>query len=459
MGNVVLKVEAEKILDCDVLVVGLGMSGFSAAVSAARAGVRVVAAEKFGFPGGVATAGLMASISNYFVNRDGEQITKGLPIELLDRMVEAGGLQKDYMRKNQPQIPLDPEILKRVMIKMLTESGVVTLYNSVFLDVIKQENLVTDVVFHGMDSIYSISAKQIIDATGDLAVFRRAGGDFEEQEDAGTLCYRMDNVDIDKIVDWFEQNSESYSEQMDIPTSLEDTITNWRKYGVFHLPHGGGGNIDVVKKALDKGVFDKNYGEHCTNREGFGLFSCRANNGAVIINSNKFIGNCYKVQIESERENEARLHIESQVEFLKSYFPGFENAYLRDSAIQIGHRFPRRAICNKMFMLDSFLNGEEVDDCIGYVGEVDRRTTPYGLMKKSGKLPLSMIISDDLPNVIVGSAKNPYTEKYGMIRGQAGCLVMGRGAGVTAAVACKNNSTVNLVEIEKIQEELLKQGM
>ena len=108
-------------LDCDVLVVGAGVSGFAAAVSAARAGVDVVLAEKNHYPGGVATSGLMCSMSNYFVTRQGAQVTTGLPIEFIDRLVSEYGAMGDYLRPAQPQIPNDPEVVKRVMIEMLRE--------------------------------------------------------------------------------------------------------------------------------------------------------------------------------------------------------------------------------------------------------------------------------------------------------------------------------------------------
>jgi len=84
----------------------------------------VVLAEKNHFPGGVATSGLMCSISNYFVTRDGTQITTGLPIEFIDRLVSEGGTMADYLRPTQPQIPNNPEVVKRVMIEMLRESKV-----------------------------------------------------------------------------------------------------------------------------------------------------------------------------------------------------------------------------------------------------------------------------------------------------------------------------------------------
>ena len=119
--------EIPLLLDCDVLVVGAGMSGFSAAVSAARTGANTVLAEKNRFPGGVSTSELVCSMSNYFVTRDGTQVTTGLPVEFVDRLVAENGAMKEYLRPTQPQIPNDPEVVKRVMIKMLRESNARTL--------------------------------------------------------------------------------------------------------------------------------------------------------------------------------------------------------------------------------------------------------------------------------------------------------------------------------------------
>ena len=112
-----------------------------------------------------------------------------------------------------------------------------------------------------------------------------------------------------------------------------------------------------------------------------------------------------------------------------------------------------------MYTRSEFLDGVPQDNCIGLVGEVDRRTKPFGLTRKAGQLPLSMLISRAAPNVIVGSAKNPFTEQWGMIRGQAGCLVMGSGAGAAAAVSVRTGTDVIDVDVKTVQEELRNQGV
>ncbi len=460
--NVTLKLPARQIpvlLDCDVLVVGAGTSGFAAAVSAARAGVNTVLVERNHFPGGVATSGLMCSISNYFVTRDGTQVTTGLPVEFIDRLVAGDGAMKDYLRPTQPQIPNEPEVVKRVMITMLRESNVRTLYGSVLCDILMDGEIIKAGVFQARDQTFAVTAKQFVDASGDLAVIRRAGGEYKQKNDASTLLNRMAHVNIDKIIDWFEDNPDSYSPEQDIPTSLEDTIRNWREYGVFHLPHGGGKNIRVVREALENGVYPEQFGKHVRDIAVFGLFATRCNRGTVLINSNWCFGDCYDVIAESEREEESRLLAEMQAEFLIKHFPGFENAYLVETACEIGHRISRTFIGKSTLSINDFLDGKTFPDVVGLVTEVDRRTKPFGLLKKAGNIPLSIMIGDKPLNAIVGSARNPDTERPGMIRGQAGCLVLGRGAGVAAAEAVKQDVPVNAVDVQKVQNELRRQNV
>ena len=451
--------EIPVLLDCDVLVIGAGMSGFAAALAAARSEVDVVVAEKNHFPGGVATSGLMCSISNYFITRDGTQVTTGIPIEFINRLVTENGSMPEFLRPTQPQIPNDPEIVKRVMIKMLREAKVRSLYGSLLCDIDVDGGEVKACIFQGRDQTFAVRAKQYVDASGDLSVIKRAGGKFDEKDDGTTLLNRMANVDIDKIIDWFAENADSYSPQQDIPTSLEDTIKNWREFGVFHLPHGGGKAIKVVKEALESGKYSDTYGKHAVNIGCFGLFSARCNRGTMLINSNWFHGDVYDIIDESEREEEGRLLAEMQSEFLIKYFPGFENSYLLETATEIGHRISRTLKGRIRLSHKDFADGKKFPDVLGLVTEVDRRTKPFGLLKKAGNIPLGMLVNDDTPNSIVGSAKNPSTERPGMVRGQAGCLVLGQGAGVAAAEAVKQGVPVNAIDVMGAQKELRKQNV
>jgi len=393
------------------------------------------------------------------VTRDGTEVTTGLPVEFIDRLVAEGGTMPDYRRPTQPQIPNDPEVVKRVMIKMLRESGVRALYGTLLCDVLMEGDTVQAGLFHARDQLFAVTARQFVDASGDLSIVRRAGGRYEQTDDGSTLLNRMANVDLDKTIDWLEQNPDSYSPERDVPTSLEDTIRNWRDHGVFHLPHGGGKAIRVVRDALASGDYQEQFGKHAENLACFGLFSARCNRGTVLINSNWFYGDGYDVIAESQREEEGRLLAAMQAQFLIQHFPGFEKAYLVETASEIGHRISRTLVGKSTLSADDFEDGKRLPDVVGLVTEVDRRTKPFGLLRKAGNIPLGILLGDKPPNAIVGSAKNPSTERPGMIRGQAGCLVVGRAAGIAAAEAVRQAVPVNAVDIGPVQAELRRQDV
>src|SRR5262249_3194415 len=74
----------------DVIVVGGGVAGVSAAIAAARTGVDTLLIERYGALGGNLTIGLLeASMS--FHDRQGRQLIGGIPDEIVQRLKAAGG--------------------------------------------------------------------------------------------------------------------------------------------------------------------------------------------------------------------------------------------------------------------------------------------------------------------------------------------------------------------------------
>ena len=71
--------------DVDVLVVGGGPAGTTAAISAARLGARVMLAERYNHLGGLSTGGLVIWIDR-MTDWDGKLVIQGLGQELLDRL-------------------------------------------------------------------------------------------------------------------------------------------------------------------------------------------------------------------------------------------------------------------------------------------------------------------------------------------------------------------------------------
>ena len=92
MSTVCLNIEKE--LFCDVLVVGGGCAGFSAAVCAARGDTKVILAERNGYLGGTATSGMVGPFMTSY-DTDGEkQLICGFFDEFVTRLEQVGGAVK-----------------------------------------------------------------------------------------------------------------------------------------------------------------------------------------------------------------------------------------------------------------------------------------------------------------------------------------------------------------------------
>src|SRR5262245_15024185 len=103
----------------DVVVVGGGVAGVSAAIASARTGVDTLLVERYGALGGNLTIGLLeASMS--FHDRQGKQLIGGIPDEIIQRLKAAGGTVGhvvDDVGYAATVTPYDPEELKMVCLR------------------------------------------------------------------------------------------------------------------------------------------------------------------------------------------------------------------------------------------------------------------------------------------------------------------------------------------------------
>ena len=91
--------------ETDLLVVGGGVAGLAAAVTAARAGLRVILLERYGFCGGAAVAGLSGTVCGLYAasedaHRPPEQLVFGFAEEFVALLRSRGGIT-DPIRPHQ----------------------------------------------------------------------------------------------------------------------------------------------------------------------------------------------------------------------------------------------------------------------------------------------------------------------------------------------------------------------
>ena len=100
-------------------------------IAAARAGARVLLVERYGFLGGLATAGLVAPILGHVASGSTTPIVEGLLKEMTERMHELDGAPAWTEASGEWGIRFDAEAFKRVADQMCEEAGVRLMLHSV----------------------------------------------------------------------------------------------------------------------------------------------------------------------------------------------------------------------------------------------------------------------------------------------------------------------------------------
>ena len=441
--------------EVDVIVAGGGISGVAAAVSAARMGAEVLLIERNGFLGGVATAGLMASVGNRFFAGKGELVVRGTALEMVERLVDRGGTSARWKSPLVPKIPFDPEIFKIVLLNMAEESRVRLYLHTLVSDAIISDQNSQGLIIESKSGREAILGKAVVDATGDADVAARAGAPFNyEPPGSNSLEFRMGNVDLQKTYEYFKENPERYPSDMDAPRSFDEFERNWLENGFFYYPHGGGrkpgSNIAVlVEEASEKADFSKEKGI-LTGLDAFGMDGLAWNN-TVIINSNFSRINDLDVREESRAETEARMICFHITEFLRKYLPGFERAFIMETAPDLGVRVTRWIIGEHTLTREEVAEGVKFDDVIA-VGSNGYPGAPF-------EIPYSCMIPKKVESLLVASGKSASTRPRGLLRGMTTCIMLGQAAGTAAALAATTSVPPRKLDVRRLQSALKRQDV
>jgi len=452
--------------EADVLVAGGGQAGVAAAVAAARQGARTILVERNSYLGGVFTAGLMSSITNVLYLGTGERIVNGIIREIIDRLVKKGGASRNWGSAVMPQIPVDVELAKLVLTEMILEAGVEVWLDTWVSDVVMDGANIAGVIVESKSGRQALAACTYVDATGDADLAARAGAPLHRvAKGSDTLMFRMANVDLERLAAYFESHPEEWQPTVDISTSLEDFLRNWREYGVFHLPHGGGRHYRLVQKRVQAGEFATAHGI-VKSMDVLGLFAVSgegiAGSGTVLVNSQGVSIDSLDVRQLSQALLECRQCVFLVADFLRKYVPGFENAYVVQSADNLGVRYTRWIEGEYTLTLKEFQRGPHFADTVGWVPvlkETFTDRTPPPFMPYGYEMPYRVMVPKQVDNLLVASGKSVSTMPRGLARGQVECSVLGQAAGVAAALSAQTGTSVRNLDIRVLQRSLLKQGV
>lgn len=171
---------------CDVLVCGGGFAGISAALAAGRHGKKVVLLEKEFILGGLGTAGLV-TIYLPLCDGLGRQVSYGIAEELFRLSISMGYEDKypDNWLDNQDaskrtekdkrfEVQYNPHLFAILAEQLLTKNNVTILYGSYAVGVSKIEDKIDAVIIENKSGRQAITAKSVVDATGDCDIARFA---------------------------------------------------------------------------------------------------------------------------------------------------------------------------------------------------------------------------------------------------------------------------------------------
>jgi len=438
----------------DVVVTGAGVAGVCAAVASARAGADTLLIERYAFPGGTSTAGLMSGITNFYYTGRNKRVVGGVALEIVKRLEERGGIEPGPFTSEVPQIPNDPEVMKLVLIEMLGEAGVRVLYHTIVAGANISSGRLAHLLVENKGGRSAIAGKIFVDATGDADLVSLSGGDVEDVNSNGSLEIRMANVDVDELIDYLGNHPEEYDDYGDVATNLADCRKNWEEKGLFHLPHGNGLRISIVQDAIENGAYHRTFGI-IHGLDAFGMYGLRKNR-TVIVNTGFVNGPLLDPEFLSRAETDARQAARLAADFLIEKMPGFSSSYMADTATQIGIRLTRRIVGQYTLTRDECEAYSRFDDVIAVATE---RVMGGPRYDDGFDIPIRILIPRGIEGILVASGKCVSTDPPGQLRGQVACMQMGQACGVAAASCSRIGVLPTSADIEDIQTGLLGQGV
>ncbi|GAA1432970.1 FAD-dependent oxidoreductase [Streptomyces thermospinosisporus] len=421
-------VEAPVVQRSDVIVVGGGPAGVSAAVAAARTGASVTLLERYAALGGLASGGMVLVLDDMI---NGNEITvTGIVDEYVERMAKLGLAVYppaedrysspemwakwgrwgafDFHSHTNPKpicyaVAFDPDGWKRVSNDLVRENGINLRLHSWFSRPVVQDGAVKGVVCETKSGPQAVMGDVVIDTTGDIDVASRAGAPYTQDSYLVTLVFRLGGVDT-AAAERFEQ--ENPREARAINRKIKRML-------------GGAWELWWLKTPIPGVVWC-----NCPHMTGF--------DGTDPVSL-------------TEAEFEARARIGAVLDHIKAELPGFGNAYLLDVAEQMGVRQTRLLQGEYVVTKDDVTSRRHFADSVARGRDY---YTPYRALLPRGV--------DQL--LVAGRHYSATPEAQRMSREIPPCMAMGQAAGIAAATAVEQGVLVRDVDPAVIQRRMREQG-
>lgn len=423
----------------DVIVVGSGSAGSTAAIAAARMGAKTLLIERLPFLGGISTAVLDTFYGYYTPGKQAKKIVAGIADDVVKELnIYNACFERPNTFGAGTGITYHPEYLKVVWETLTVKAGCHILLNAWVQDVVKENGCIAGVIVSTKIGLVYYRAKQFIDTTGDADLIYLAGFDYEqagELEPAQTLTTTFKMVNVDAV--------------------KRKTVSKEQ----FH---------QLMKQAAESNKYDlprKEGSDHITPVDGMTATIMTRLKSYQIIDGKTI--NATDPEFLSKAEMKGRLQALEYIRFLKDCVPGYEKAALSTFGIQIGVRETRRVYGEYRLTEEDVLSAKQFDDQIGLCGAPmedhhDGEDTKWKYLPegKTVGIPYRTLIPRNTKNILVaGRCFSASHVAHSSVRSMAQCMVMGEAAGVAAALCAEKNISPVALDIGLLKQYLSQQGV
>ena len=393
----------------DVVVAGAGPAGVCAAIAAARNGAKTLLIERYGFLGGMWSAGFIIPLFD-FENKH------YIVTEIVDELKARGGWGGYY------DIAFDFEIMKKLLDDMVTQSGAQILFHTFLAGAYCEGEDVKGVFIQNKSGRSLVKAKVVIDCTGDGDIAASAGVPFTMGRESDNLCQ---------------------------PVSCMFMLGNIE----YMQPHYYSIRDAVIEASKACGIpFEFSY------KRPFVLQLPNCKRCVVMWNHVRKKPPTDAVAF-SEAELESREEIHRIFDYIKKNVPMFKDVELIAIAPQTGVRESRHIHGLYTLETDECVHGAQFEDGICDVAfsmdlhlpDKDEQENIH--LEAPYQIPYRCLVPVNRNGLLVaGRCISGTYETNGSYRVTGDCMATGQAAGAAAALAVKQNVNVRDVDIHQLRK-------